>query len=411
MKKSKPSYGWAITSMGALGNALQGGFIFWSMGLYTSTFEDHFGASRAKITLIETFLSVGVNVLSPIIGYLVDKHSARHVVALGTASLGLGLIVISQAGTLLSIWAAFATLIPLGVMSVGVLPSSTLISRWFRRRRGLALGISVAGSSVGGAVVPPVMAWLFIVHGWRFGLFVAGVFVILLAPVFLKVLANTPADRNLEQEEEGDSANRELTAADDVDWQIRDILRAKAFWLQTLISGSMLAVTLGLLANLSLHAKDLGFNIQQTALMYSTIAFCSFVGKVFFGALIDRFGISKSGVATTSAMALGLLALAFSSAMVAVLCSCVIIGLAMGGVSPIWTNMISRGFGARSFGRTMGIMNPLHIPLTAPSAPVAGYISDVTGSYALVFGIYIGLMALAGTALFFLRRPVPPTSI
>ena len=393
--------------MGALGNALQGGLIFWTMGLYTSTFEDHFGASRARVTLIETFLSVGVNVMSPILGYIVDARSVRHVVALGTASLGLGLMVVSQTGSLISIWAAFFTLVPLGVLSVGVLPSSTLISRWFRKRRGLALGISAAGSSVGGALAPPIMAWLFIAYGWRTALLMAGIFVVLLAPVLYKVLANTPEDIGCEQEEEGSVANRELTAADSVDWPIRDILRTRAFWLQTLISGSLLAVTLGLLANLSLHTKDLGFSIQQTALLYSTIAFFSFSGKIAFGALIDRMGISRSGMLTTSVMGVGLLALAVSPAFAGVLAACVVIGLAMGGVTPIWTNMISRGFGAKSFGRTMGIMNPLHIPITAPSAPIAGRISDVTGSYDLVFAIYIGLMVVAGAALFFLSRPQP----
>ena len=406
MSQKRPFYGWAITSMGALGNALQGGLIFWSMGLYTSTFEDHFGASRRTVTLIETFLTVGVNVLSPVMGYLVDKRSVRHVVALGTASLGAGLIVTSMAGSLLSIWAAFLLLVPFGVLSVGVLPSSTLISRWFRKRRGLALGVSVAGSSVGGALAPPILTWLFMAYGWRTALFSVGVFVILLAPVFFKVLANTPADRGLEQEEEGGADKHELTAADSVDWPVAAILRTRAFWLQTLISGSLLAVTLGLLANLSLHAKDLGFAGQQVAWLYSSIAFCSFCGKIAFGSLIDRFGMRRAGVATAALFSAGLALLAVVSAYPAVLVACVVIGLAIGGVSPIWTNMISRGFGAQSFGRTMGIMNPLHIPITAPSAPLAGWISDTTGSYTLVFMIYIALMLIAGGALAILRRPV-----
>jgi MFS family permease len=403
--KKKPFYGWAITSMGALGNALQGGVIFWSMGLYTSTFEDHFGASRAKITLIETFLSVGVNVMSPLMGMMIDKHSVRHVVSLGTASLGSGLIVVSFAGTLLTIWGAFLLFIPFGVLSVGVLPSSALISRWFRKRRGLALGISVAGSSVGGAIAPPVLTWLFLVYGWRTALFATGIFVILLAPVFYRVLVNYPQDAGLEQEPEGDAADRELTAADKYDWSIPEILRTRAFWLQTLISGSMLAVTLGLLANLSLHAKDLGFGSQQTAFLYSIIAFCSFAGKIVFGSLIDRFGMRVAGVTMAASMATGLMIMLFAEPWLVVAFACFVIGLGMGGVSPIWTNMISRGFGARSFGRAMGIMNPLHIPITAPSAPLAGYISDTTGSYSLVFVIYTGLMLVAGTALYFLRRP------
>ncbi len=410
MKKRKPFYGWAITAMGALGNVLQGGIVIWSMGLYTSTFEDHFGESRTKITLIETFLSVAVNVMSPFVGMYVDKRSARHLVAVGVASLGCGMVVLSFAGTLLTVWAAFATLIPFGVLCVGVLPSSTLISRWFRKRRGLALGLSVTGTSIGGAIAPPLLTWLFMVYGWRTALLSTGIVVILLAPVFFKVLANFPEDKGLEQEEEGDSGDFHLAEVDSYDWSIREIVGTPAFWLQTLITGSMLAVTLGLLANLALHGKDLGFGDQQRALMYSVIAFCSFIGKIGFGALIDRIGVRYSGFVTAAGMTTGLALLASMESYAFVLGACLVIGLATGGVTPVWTNLIARGFGAKSVGRAMGLMNPLHIPITAPSAPLAGYISDTTGSYLLVFLIYIGLMVVAAAALTFVRRPVPKGS-
>jgi cyanate permease len=56
----------------------------------------------------------------------------------------------------------------------------------------------------------------------------------------------------------------------------------------------------------------------------------------------------------------------------------------------------------------MGVMNPLHIPITAPSAPLAGYISDTTGSYTLVFLIFIGMMVVAGICLAIVGKPVPP---
>lgn len=407
MKKRKPFYGWAITSMGTLGNALQGGIIFWSMGLYTSTFEDHFGAPRAKITLIETFLSVGVNLMSPVVGMLVDKRSARHVVALGVLSLGCGLIVLSFAGTLLTVWVTFALLIPFGALAIGVLPSSTLISRWFRKRRGLALGISVTGTSIGGAIAPPLLTWMFMVYGWRTAFLATGIFVVLLAPVFFKSLANFPEDKGLEQEPEDDAGGFNLTEIDSYDWSIGEMLHTPAFWFQTLITASILGVTLGLLANLSLHAKDLGFVGQQTAMLYSVIAFCSFFGKIAFGALIDRIGVRYSGFVTVGGMILGLSLLASVTSYELILGACFVIGLATGGVSPVWTNLVSRGFGARSVGRAMGIMNPLHIPITAPSAPLAGYISDTTGSYTLVFLIYIGMMCVAATALAFVKQPVP----
>ena len=82
-------------------------------------------------------------------------------------------------------------------------------------------------------------------------------------------------------------------------------------------------------------------------------------------------------------------------------------GLATGGVTPIWTTMAAHGYGARSFGRMMGIQNPMHTPITATSAPLAGWISDTTGAYDLVFIWYAGLATIALTALYFLRQPVP----
>jgi len=201
----KPFYGWVIACLGALGNAVQGGIIFWSMGMYISAFEDHFGESRAKITLIETFVIVGSNILSPIIGIVVDRWSARYSMSIGSLSVGLGLIVCSMAGTLMTVWVAFILFIPLGVVSVGVLPSSAVISRWFRKRRGLALGISVTGSSIGGMLVPPILAWLFITYGWRTGMLSVGIFAIILAPIFYIFIADRPDDRGLEQEEDSEN--------------------------------------------------------------------------------------------------------------------------------------------------------------------------------------------------------------
>ena len=403
--RKKPYYGWAITGMGTLGNALQGGLIFWSMGIYTATFEDVFNAPRARVTLIETFLMVTTNLLSPLAGMWVDKKSARHFVAVGALALGVGLIAISLAGTLLQIWVVYILLIPLAALGLGVLPSSALISRWFRKKRGLALGISVTGSSLGGALAPPFLTWMFMAYGWRTGLQAAGAIAILMAPVFYKVLINHPEETGVDHREMT-GQSRELAAADEVEWRIRDIIRTRTFWLQTVISGSMLAITLGMLANLSLHAKDLGFVGQQTALLYSVIAFCSFGGKIFSGFLIDRMGLKLTGGMTVILMASGMaLFLMFKSYSALVMAS-VVVGIATGGVSPVWTNMIAQGFGARSFGRTFGVMNPMHIPITGPSAPLAGYISDTTGSYDLVFMIYIGLAAVAGLGLIFLRPPV-----
>ena len=153
--------GWWVVFATASGQLIQGGFVFWSMGLYTATFEDVFGAPRAQINLIETCLTVATNLLSPLAGILIDRWSIRHLMMIGMTAMGLGLMILSQAGTLLHIWVVWASLIPLGVLLIGAIPSAALISRWFIRRRGLALGLAATGSSLGGFLMPPFMTWMF----------------------------------------------------------------------------------------------------------------------------------------------------------------------------------------------------------------------------------------------------------
>ena len=121
--------GWWIVFATGSGQLIQGGFVFWSMGLYTATFEDVFGAPRAQINLIETCLTVATNLLSPVAGILIDRWSIRHLMMIGMAAMGLGLLVLSQAGTLFHVWAVWASLIPLGVLLIGAIPSAALVRR------------------------------------------------------------------------------------------------------------------------------------------------------------------------------------------------------------------------------------------------------------------------------------------
>ena len=396
--------GWWIVLATASGQLIQGGFVFWCMGLYTATFEDVFGAPRAQINLIETCLTVATNLLSPVAGILIDRWSIRHLMIIGMVAMGLGLLILSQAGTLFQVWVVWASLIPLGVLLIGAIPSAALVSRWFIRRRGLALGLTATGSSLGGFLVPPLMTWLFLEWDWRTGLQVGACICFAVIPIFFWLLRNEPADLGLSGEPNEASANSsthtaKTITADAGDWGIPQLLRSQIFWLQMIVSGSLLAVTLGMLANLSLHAKDLGVTGQSTAVLYSIIAICSFSGKALTGYLMDRFGIQRCGYLICAFLSSGLMILLSLQNYSGLVAGAFVMGLGYGGVVPLWTNMPARAFGAGSVGRALGVMNPLHIPITATSAPLAGYISDTTGSYDGVFWMYGACCAVAAIGL------------
>lgn len=406
-KKYKPFYGWAIAGTGALGNALQGGLIFWSMGMYTAALEDILQESRTRITIIEACVSVAVNLMYPFAGVWVDKRSARALVVVGALSMGAGLCLISVAGSIVSLWIVFATLIPLGVLALGVLPSSALISRWFKKRRGLALGVSVTGSSIGGFLAPPIVAYLLTVYGWRVALMVIGLSVMALAPVFYLLIADQPEDRNCRRLEDDKAPAKPQVESGDPEWSVFALLRTPATYLQAIVSGSLLGITLAMLANLGFHAKDLGLSVRQTGTLLSLIAACSFGSKIIFGLIIDRWGVKFAGFLTMVLMALAMLSFLVASQFSAVIVAALVLGCAIGGVTPVWTSLIAAGFGAASFGRAIGLQNPMHIPITAPIAPLAARVSDTTGSYQGVFVGFLFLLLVAALALSRLQLPVP----
>lgn len=403
--------------MGLLGNSIQGGAIFWSMSILGPEFEETFGETRARIGLIEFYLSVSINLAFPFMGLFIDKVSARHFVAIGTVCAGVGLCLISRAESLLGVWIVYTTLIPIGVLALGVLPSAALISRWFERSRGLAQGISATGSSIGGFVIPIVLVSLFSAYGWRKALFEEGILVICLAPVFYLVLRNFPADKGLKALGRGSASQHaerkesEAETGDEPEWGFLQLLCTRALYLQALVAAAMLAITLGLVASIGFHATDLGFTKQQLGLLVSVLAACSLASKILFGTAIDKLGVKPAGTISLLVIMTGMLMFLSSDSFTGLLAATAVTGLGVGGTVPLWLTMVSFCFGTRSYGRALGIQNLLHIPITAPTAYVAGRISDETGSYQYLFITYLALALLAIVALQFLRKPVHPGAL
>jgi MFS family permease len=243
------------------------------------------------------------------------------------------------------------------------------------------------------------MTLMFLEWDWRTALIVAGCVCFAFMPVFYFLLRNHPHDLGLSGEPSSEATLAGAPHPDTTQWQIPELLKSRPFWLQMIASGSLLAVTLGMLANLSLHAKDLGVTGQATAVLYTLIAACSFCGKALAGYLMDRLGIQRCGYLICAFLSGGLLILFLWQSYPGLVAGAVVLGIGYGGVVPLWTSMPARTFGAGSVGRALGVMNPLHIPITATSAPLAGYISDTTGSYDGVFWMYGGCCALAAIAL------------
>jgi MFS family permease len=397
-------HGWKIVGVSLLTQALQAGLLIYCFGTMAVAIEAEFGASRTQVMLGATLLSLVGSALSPWFGALVDRQSVRWLMVIATLALALGLLCLAQTRALWQVWVVFATLLPVANVLLGQLTSTALITRWFSRKRGRALGISAVGTSLGGFVFPVLLTTLMERFGWRLALMIIGVGALLVTiPLVLRFVVDRPEALGLYPDGAESPPSKLPTPVGKPG--LGGIIRDPAFWLETVAVGVALFVYLGFLSNLYPHAIAVEVSPTAAATLMSIVAVCSIAGKLGFGAVADRLNLRYTLGSSLLLMIAGAAILSQSDGYGTVAVGAVAFGLAAGGLLPVWGALVARSFGPERFGRALGAMNLAMTPITLLSAPYAGFLFDRTGSYATAFGSYCVILLIALAALVPLKFP------
>ena len=163
--------------------------------------------------------------------------------------------------------------------------------------------------------------------------------------------------------------------------------------------GTLFCVYTAVLSILGHYATDLGYRPEQAASLIMILAISGLVGKLLFGLLADRLNL-KFGLWA----AIGLVAVAFVLlALEPVWPLVVMLGLAAGGMLPVWGSMMAKGFGLVSYGKAMGLMGPVITLAVFPGFTLMGRLYDLSGSYQLGISVCAGVTVLAAVLLIPLR--------
>lgn len=400
-------HGWRVLGVTVATQMVQAGLLIYGFGVIILPFATEFGVPRQTLMLGSTLLSLTTNLISPLGGTAIDRGGARNLMTFGAAMLGLGLFALSRVTAMWQVLAIFALILPFGNLLLGQLTSSSLMTRWFTRTRGRALGLSAVGTSIGGFLLPPLVAWLAATQGWRwaYAAVAAGVVLVLTWPIRAFVVDRP---QSLGQWPDGDPAPAAATAPVTAAAQALDtraLLTSLRFWQVTLIIALVAGTYLALIANLVPHATDIGIPAPRASLLMSVMAVCAIPGKIAFGMLADRIDLRLAMwlVIGCICAALGTLLVAATFAELAG--ACALLGVAGGGLLPLWGLYIAQGFGQANYGKAAGLMNPAMMPITLLAAPFAGRVFDQTGHYTLAFVTFLAALAVAAVINGWLRLP------
>lgn len=379
--------------------------VSFGIGIYCFTFwvepwSREFAVGRSQVMTVFVTMQVAMGALAPFAGRAMDRLSIRALVATGALSLAVALALAARVDALWQVNVVYGTLVVGGMLLCGPLAAQTLAARWFESRRGLALGISTVGTSVGGFVMPPLVTTLQAQVGWRDANDLLAIGVVLsVVPLVWLVVRNAPpvAEPTIVPAHGGPDPAAPLA-----------VLRDRGFWLLVLAFTPMITAVGAAQQNLAPFADDNGTSPQVTAYLVSLMALTMIAAKVAFGALVDRWDLRWLFlfVLAVLAMALSLMLGAVNGP--TLMLACALLGVAAGGFLPLLASAVSTRFGVAAFGRVMGMVGPF-TTLAALGPWLAGYLRDVSGSYDMAW-VAMGLLLLPSAVCMALLRPRPATA-
>lgn len=408
-------YGWIIVAAGYGIFLLGGGLLFHAFGAYVTLLEDEFGWTRTELSIAFSMQRVETGFLGPIQGWMVDRYGPRRVMVVGLALFGLSFIAFSQIHSLLMFYVVFV-LMATGQSLGSMLSLSVSLVSWFRRRRGLALGLVGTGMATGGLLQPIVVAGLE-GWGWRTMAFVSGVIILGVGLPLASLVRHTPAEMGLrpdgdvervpEPGAEGDGTGH--ADADEPNFTVREAMRTRSFWLLSVGHAAGLMTVGAMLVHFVPHvteALDISLSVAARLVMLMTATLV--VGMVGAGWLGDRIDKRLIIIVAMIMHLVAMLVLAFVSSLILVAAAAALQGLAWGARGPLTQALRADYFGTASFGKIMGFSAMIIMMGMTIGPLVSGIIYDATGSYTPAFLSMAGVVALGTLCFVFATPPLAP---
>jgi MFS family permease len=358
------------------------------------------GVSQGQLKFGDTIMLLSTAVITPLSGWAADRFGVRPVMAFGVVALAAAFYGMGQADSLTGVyWLRF--LMGVSLSCAGLAICVVIVSRWFVGRRGLALGLMLAGTSLANALLPQVTTQLIAADGWRAAAQWVALGPLLLLPLILFAIKEWPAQLGLEAY--GASTNNApATAPMGNELTYGDILRRKDFWLIGVAAFATFFCILGVSYNLFRHMGLLGIAPQAAAVYFFPLFLGGLVGKLGSGLLSDMFGRKPSWILNLALMMAGAALLATYDGEWLLL-AVSLFGLGWGGNYTLLQAVAADAFGARSLGRVMGAITVLDAGGGALGPWITGLLFDRFGTFAQAFGLMVALIGVAIVMALLLR--------
>lgn len=387
-------YGWWIVGGAFVLLFLAAGSHFYAFPVFFEAMIKDTGWSRAQTAGALSLSMLTNGVTGIIVGFLIRKIGIRKILICGSLIAGIGFFLLSTVMKLWQFYLYYGLIMSVGIGAIALVPNLTVVGNWFHKRRSTALGIATTGIGTGGAVMSVLAAGLISRYSWQTAFLVLAVMIAVIGTAISAIVMRDPGKKDIVQEEP--QAQIDLQNNEGV--LLKNALRNKAFWC---ISIGVLLWAIGYstgVVHQVAYAVDIGIDKVAAAGAVGLLAAFSIIGRLGFGRLgdiIDKRHVFMMG--TLLQVAAYIVLLRTDNISMLYLYS-LLIGLNVGGMTPILPGMLADHFGQKYFGAIYGV-SVLFLTGGNVIGPVfGGWIFDTTGTYLAAF--------LTATALSIIAIPI-----
>jgi MFS family permease len=373
-----------------------GPVLYYTSGVFTKAIIDDTGWTRGTIAAASLPANLLITLTLPLLGWAVDAYGTRRIALLSSILFAVGMFLLGQFSQTPELFAFLLVVAYACGFALTPLPYAQIVSGWFDKRRGLALGLMLTMSGLGTAFLPPLSSALIAQFGWRDAYALLGLIVLTIgASAALALLRDPPQ-----------LTNRTLGRADNTPGlPIRSALSGRAFW--TLFAAFLLiSIAIGGgSTSLPLVLTDRGVPAQQASFVMTIVGLAMMVGRLSFGVLLDRVFAPRltALVFLAPTLAFSVLLLPHAASINAMIAAG-FLGFGLGAEVDALAYIASRAFGLRYFGRILGFLMVAFTLGLAFGPTLFGKIHDQFQNYQLALWIAAGISALSSGLITSLRR-------
>ena len=381
------------------------------LGIFLSPIADEFGWSR---TLIAGAVSVGAvasMVLSPIIGWAVDRYGAGIILTVSMVILGVAVISLAWATVPLFFYLGFATgrIIFHVPVQIG---SGAVVSRWFIRKRGRAIGVLYLSGAIGGIACIQIAS--IALSNWGIGAAWIALGVTVLGVAVLPsalLIVDRPEDVGLEPDGLTSGPPESITVylqptqdPIEIDWTLREAMGTKSLWIMVGVVGALFMTQAGVSVHIGAFYQDRGLGITAVASAITINGIVSGIGSLVWGAIIERAPVQRVMVVLMVLSATSTFLLFTVHSLAAAFAVSAVIGVVAAGGNVIPPVAYASYFGRRSIGSIRGI-GETGVQVGQTIGPLlSGLAFDINGSYKVAF-LTFAIVALIGSVVIATASP------